>query len=43
MDLVFTVAEYNMVSMVLNTFGVQRDPAIPGFPEEAGPSARSGR
>jgi alkylhydroperoxidase family enzyme len=35
MDLVFTVAEYNMISMVLNTFGVQRDPGIPGFPEGA--------
>ena len=36
MDLVFTVAEYNMISMALNTFGVQLDPGIPGFPNEAG-------
>ncbi len=42
MDLVFTVAEYNMISMVLNTFGVQLDPGIPGFPDDAGISARRG-
>lgn len=38
MDLVFTVAEYNMISMALNTFGVQLDPGIPGFPEDTGSS-----
>ncbi|MBT4160194.1 MAG: carboxymuconolactone decarboxylase family protein [Gammaproteobacteria bacterium] len=35
MDMVFTVGEYNMVSMALNTFGVQLDSGIPGFPDEA--------
>ena len=32
MDLVFTVGQYNLVSMALNTLGVQLDPGIPGFP-----------
>jgi alkylhydroperoxidase family enzyme len=32
MDLVFTVGQYTMVSMALNTFGVQLDPGVPGFP-----------
>lgn len=32
-DLVFTVGQYNLVSMALNTLGVQLDPGIPGFPE----------
>jgi 4-carboxymuconolactone decarboxylase len=31
MDLVFTVGQYNMVSMALNSFGVQLDPFIEGF------------
>ena len=31
MDLVFTVGQYNMVSMVLNSFGVQLDDGLPGF------------
>ncbi len=31
MDLVFTCGQYNMVSMALNTFGVQLDPDIEGF------------
>jgi alkylhydroperoxidase family enzyme len=31
MDLVFTVGQYNLVSMALNTFGVQADPGLPGF------------
>ena len=26
MDLVFTIAQYTQVSMLLNTFGVQLDP-----------------
>ncbi len=34
MDLVFTVGQYNMVSMALNTFGVQLDERLPGFPGE---------
>ena len=33
MDLVFTVGEYNMVSMALRTFGVQREEGVEGFPE----------
>jgi 4-carboxymuconolactone decarboxylase len=33
MDLVFTVGEYNMVSMALNSFGVQLDKDRSGFPE----------
>jgi 4-carboxymuconolactone decarboxylase len=32
-DVVVTVGQYNLVSMMLNSFGVQRDPGIPGFPE----------
>ena len=31
MDLVFTVGQYNLVSMALNTLGVQLDDGIPGF------------
>lgn len=31
MDLVFTVGQYNLVSMALNTFGVQLDDGIEGF------------
>lgn len=31
MDLVFAVGQYNMVSMVLNTFGVQLDSGLKGF------------
>ncbi len=31
-DLVFTVGQYNLVSMALNTFGVQLDDGIEGFP-----------
>ena len=32
MDLVFTVGQYNLVSMALNTLGVQQDEGYPGFP-----------
>jgi 4-carboxymuconolactone decarboxylase len=32
MDVVFTVGNYNLVSMALNTFGVQLDPGLKGFP-----------
>ena len=32
MDLVFTVGQYNLVSMALNTLGVQLDEGFPGFP-----------
>lgn len=34
MDLVFTVGQYNLVSMALNSFGVQLDPDVEGFPEQ---------
>lgn len=33
LDLIFTVGQYKLVSMALNTLGVQRDPGVPGFPE----------
>lgn len=33
MDLVFTVGQYNMVSMALNSFGVQLDEGLVGFPK----------
>lgn len=36
MDLVFAVGQYNLVSMALNTFGVERDEGVPGFEETAG-------
>ena len=32
-DLVFTVGQYNLVSMALNTLGVQLDDGIDGFPK----------
>ncbi|MEE3332396.1 MAG: carboxymuconolactone decarboxylase family protein [Myxococcota bacterium] len=31
-DLVFTVGQYNLVSMALNTLGVQPEPGLPEFP-----------
>ena len=31
MDIVFTVGQYNLVSMALNSFGVQADPGLPGW------------
>ena len=34
MDVVMTVGQYNLVSMLLNTFGVQLDPGFPGFPQQ---------
>jgi alkylhydroperoxidase family enzyme len=33
MDLVFTVGQYNLVSMALNSFGVQLDEGLEGFPQ----------
>lgn len=32
MDVVFTVGQYNMLAMALNSIGVQREPGVPGFP-----------
>ena len=31
-DLVFAVGQYQLVSMALRSFGVQREPGVPGFP-----------
>jgi 4-carboxymuconolactone decarboxylase len=33
LDLVFTVGQYQLVSMALNTLGVQLDPGVAGFPK----------
>jgi alkylhydroperoxidase family enzyme len=33
MDVVFTVGNYNLVSMALNSLGVQLDPGLSGFPK----------
>lgn len=32
MDAVFTVGQYNMLAMALNSLGVQREEGVPGFP-----------
>lgn len=32
-DLIFAVGQYHLVSMALNSLGVQLDPGVPGFPE----------
>jgi 4-carboxymuconolactone decarboxylase len=32
MDVVFAVGQYTLVSMALNTFGVELDDGVPGFP-----------
>ena len=34
-DLVFAVGQYHLVSMALNTLGVQLDPGLEGFPDTA--------
>jgi 4-carboxymuconolactone decarboxylase len=34
-DFVFAVGQYNLVSMALNTLGVQLDPGVEGFPDGA--------
>lgn len=36
LDLIFTVGQYTLVSMALNSLGVQRDAGVPGFPGGAG-------
>jgi alkylhydroperoxidase family enzyme len=33
MDLIFTVGQYNLVSMALNSLGVQPEPGLPAFPK----------
>ena len=35
LDLVFTIGQYTLVSMALNTFGVQLDEGLEGFPDSA--------
>jgi hypothetical protein len=30
---IFTIGQYNLVSWVLNTIGVQREEGLPGFPD----------
>jgi alkylhydroperoxidase family enzyme len=35
-DFVFAVGQYTLVSMALNSFGVQRDAGVPGFAETTG-------
>jgi hypothetical protein len=30
-DVIFTVGQYQMMAMALNSLGVQREPGIPGF------------
>lgn len=34
LDLIFTVGQYNLVSMVLNTLGIQLEKGTKGFPKE---------
>lgn len=36
MDFVFTVGQYAMLALALNSFGVERDPGVPGFEETVG-------
>lgn len=36
MDLIFTVGQYNLLSMALNSLGVQPEPGLPGFPSRPG-------
>ena len=33
MDVVFTIGQYNLASWILNSFGVQLEKGVPGFPE----------
>jgi alkylhydroperoxidase family enzyme len=36
-DLLFAVGQYTLVSMALNTLGVQLEPGVDGFPSQPGP------
>jgi 4-carboxymuconolactone decarboxylase len=36
MDLVFTAGAYDLLAVAMNTFGLQLDPGLPGFPETHG-------
>lgn len=40
LDVVFTVGQYTLVSMALNTFGVALDPGLEGFPVDLPPTYR---
>lgn len=40
MDIIFTVGQYNLVSMALNSLGVQREPWVPGFPKAGAAAAQ---
>lgn len=33
LDFIFTVGQYNMLAMALNSLGVQRESGVPGFPD----------
>ena len=35
LDLIFTVGQYHLVAMALNSLGVERDEGVPGFPRGA--------
>jgi len=37
LDLIFTVGQYNLVSMALNSLSVEREPGVAGFPEGVSP------
>jgi alkylhydroperoxidase family enzyme len=41
MDLIFAVGQYQLVSMALNSLGVEIDEGVPGFPDGAGPEPPS--
>jgi 4-carboxymuconolactone decarboxylase len=34
MDLVFTIGAYDTLAVAMNTFGLQLDPGLPGFPPQ---------
>ncbi len=34
-DLIFTVGQYNLMAVALNSLGIQREPGIPGFEGES--------
>jgi alkylhydroperoxidase family enzyme len=36
MDLVFTIGAYDLLAVAMNTFGLQLDPRLPGFPDTPG-------
>ena len=35
MDLVFTIGAYDLLAVAMNTFGLQLDPGLPGFPPQS--------